>query len=318
MALQGTLDRILREERDEAVLLRRVAEALSKTAALDPGEPVVLMIGEITIDSGAAGPVPMAVVVDGEHAAVLRLQPRRADAAWHARWDGFLESVANQTSLSLHRLRAEREIERMNAVLVVARDEALEASRIKTAFLANMSHEFRTPMNAIIGYSEMLIEDADQLAPEEMLPDLRRIHASGKHLLALIDDILDLSKIEAGRMTVLSETFDPAATIRDLATNLMPIVARNGNRLDIGTVAEIGTASTDSVKFRQVLTNLIGNAAKFTENGRVSVSLASPRAGWMRVEVADTGIGMSADQIARLFRPFVQADPSTTRKYGGT
>ncbi len=203
------------------------------------------------------------------------------------------------------------------AELEVTRDRAEEANRTKSAFLANMSHELRTPMNAIIGYSEMLIEEAEELSPEEMTDDLKKIHGAGKHLLGLINDVLDISKIEAGKMTLYPETFDLGAVIREVGATVTPLLAPNENTLEIDCPTEIGSLHTDLTKLRQTLFNLLSNAAKFTHQGKVTLRVK--REGERVIfSVSDTGIGMKPEQIEKLFLAFTQADASTSRKYGGT
>ncbi len=205
--------------------------------------------------------------------------------------------------------------------LRLAREAAEDANRTKSAFLANMSHELRTPMNAIIGYSEMLIEEAEDLGQENFIPDLRKIHGAGKHLLGLINDVLDLSKIEAGKMTLYLEEFDVAAMMEETGATVQPLVLKNGNRLTVECGAGLGTMRADVTKVRQTLFNLLSNAAKFTQEG--SITLAAGRIQYQNTSciafrVTDTGIGMTPEQLGRLFGDFVQADASTTRKYGGT
>ncbi|NUP90094.1 MAG: response regulator [Candidatus Sumerlaeia bacterium] len=201
--------------------------------------------------------------------------------------------------------------------LLRAKEAAEEANRAKSSFLANMSHELRTPMNAIIGYSEMLQEEAEDLGQDSFLPDLKKIHAAGKHLLSLINDILDLSKIEAGKMTLFLETFDAGQMIHDVVTTVHPLLEKNANRLDLRVPDGLGEMHADLTKVRQILFNLLSNASKFTEHG--VITLEAGRAGEMlTLRVRDTGIGMTPGQLARLFQEFTQADVSTTRRYGGT
>ncbi|GAT33147.1 signal transduction histidine kinase [Terrimicrobium sacchariphilum] len=201
-----------------------------------------------------------------------------------------------------------------------ARDSAESANRTKSTFLANMSHELRTPMNAIIGYSEMLIEEAEDMDLKEFTPDLQKIRGAGKHLLALINDILDLSKIEAGKMTLFLEDFAVQGMVEDVVATIQPLVEKNGNSLDLDIASDCGIIHTDLTKVRQTLFNLLSNAAKFTENGRISLTVRRTPAPEERIlfAVADTGIGMTQEQLGRLFQAFSQADASTTRKYGGT
>jgi signal transduction histidine kinase/CheY-like chemotaxis protein len=205
--------------------------------------------------------------------------------------------------------------------LAVARDEAVAASRAKSQFLANMSHELRTPLNAILGYSEMLEEDARAQGRGEASADLRKIIAAGKHLLTLINDILDLSKIEAGQMDVYYESVEPAALVRELCGTIEPLLGKNGNELSLELGSDLGTIQTDVMKVRQILFNLLSNAAKFTRGGSVGLRVerkSDAQGEHVRMVVTDTGVGMTSEQVAALFTPFKQADASTSRKYGGT
>lgn len=205
--------------------------------------------------------------------------------------------------------------------LTEAKEAAEAASLAKSAFLANMSHELRTPLNAIIGYSEMLQEEAEERALLDLLPDLRRVRSAGKHLLALINDILDLSKIDAGRMELSIESFEADAMLGDVVATAAPLADRRKNSLSVAPHAPLGLMRSDPTRVRQVLLNLLGNACKFTENGQVTVS-AERRRGTdgdiLVFSVADTGIGIPPEAMKRLFREFSQADASTTRKFGGT
>ena len=210
-----------------------------------------------------------------------------------------------------------REIQSQSEALRKAEAAATEASKAKSQFLANMSHELRTPLNAIIGYSEMLQEEADDLDVPDIKPDLKKIHGAGRHLLGLINDILDLSKIEAGKMTLHLETFDVRQMLEDVASTVTPLVGKNGNTLDLQIQDGIGSLHGDVTKTRQVLLNLLSNASKFTENGRITLS--AKRSGeTLEFAVEDTGIGMTPEQLGRLFQSFSQADSSTSKKYGGT
>jgi PAS domain S-box-containing protein len=218
-------------------------------------------------------------------------------------------------------LRDITERKRAEAELRVAQEKAETANKAKSAFLANMSHELRTPMNAIIGYSEMLMEDAEDEGHEDMVPDLKKIHSSGNHLLALINDILDLSKVEAGRMDLYLESFDLKMMIEESLGSLEPLVAKNGNILETMLPEDLGMVRADLTKVRQALFNLVSNAAKFTDQGTITIAAhrESLEAGdTVRIDVIDTGIGIPEDKLGRVFEEFGQADESTTREYGGT
>ena len=183
-----------------------------------------------------------------------------------------------------------------------------------------MSHELRTPLNAVIGVTEMLLEDARDLKREDEIEPLDRVLRAARHLLALINDILDLSKIEAGRMELHLETFPLAPLIEDVVKTIEPLASKNGNRIRLDCPADIGAIHADQIRFRQALLNLASNANKFTENGALTITARDEPIGrgWITVAVTDSGIGMNVEQMGRLFQEFSQADSSTTRKYGGT
>jgi two-component system, NtrC family, sensor kinase len=226
----------------------------------------------------------------------------------------LLQTFAGQSALAIQNARLFRELEAKSRELEVA-------SRHKSEFLANMSHELRTPLNAIIGYSEMLQEEAEEQRAEGFLPDLQRINAAGKHLLELINAVLDLSKIEAGKMELYLETFEVAPLVRDVAAVLEPVAQKNANRVSVECGPDVGAMRADLTKLRQALFNLLSNACKFTERGTVSLAVTrNSAAGGDRIAfaVSDTGIGMTSEQMTRLFQEFGQADASTTRRYGGT
>ena len=213
------------------------------------------------------------------------------------------------------------ELKRTQAELERARDAAEQANRAKSVFLANMSHELRTPLNAIIGYSQMLREDSIGPEQPEVLSDLEKIERSGHLLLGIINDILDLSKIEAGRETVKTQQFDVALVLRDVSNTVQPLARQQGNVLEIDCPEHARMAYADLAKFRQSVLNLVNNALKFTEKGRVSVAVSKMRDGngeWTEVHVSDTGIGIGREHLAKLFQPFSQVDGSATRKYAGT
>ncbi|PPT05718.1 Circadian input kinase A [Geitlerinema sp. FC II] len=206
--------------------------------------------------------------------------------------------------------------------LYCAKEAAEAANRSKSTFLANMSHELRTPLNAIIGYSEMLGEDAQDEGYDDIAADLNKIRAAGQHLLSLINDILDISKIEAGRMDLYIESFDISSLLAEVQATTVPAIENNNNQFQLSGEGDLGAMCADLTKVRQILINLLSNAAKFTHDGTVTLSAYrntdSNGRGWVVFEVADTGIGMNDEQIENVFTAFSQADASTTRKYGGT
>ncbi|MFN8634130.1 MAG: GAF domain-containing protein [Chloroflexota bacterium] len=251
---------------------------------------------------------------------------RRSPGAFPADVVTLLQTFAAQSALAIDNARLYRALE--------------DASRHKSEFLANMSHELRTPLNAILSYSQLLREEAEDAGQEDFIPDLQRIHGAGQHLLQLINDILDLSKIEAGKMELYLETFDVGQLVRDATTVIRPLVERNGNTLVVSCPDDIGTMHADQTKVRQALLNLLSNAAKFTDHGLIELRVASSESRVVSdgeidpslatrypplatrysllFTVSDTGIGMTDEQLSRLFEAFSQADASTTRRFGGT
>ncbi|HEY9815424.1 MAG TPA: PAS domain-containing protein [Candidatus Obscuribacterales bacterium] len=248
---------------------------------------------------------------------------------WH-----LMETAAHLAGIALERQRTEMELRQ-------AKDAAEASSQAKSQFLANMSHELRTPLNAIIGYSEMMREDAEDFGYSDVIPDLEKIRGAGKHLLDLINDILDISKIEAGRMELHLEPFDIWDLVQDVEMTIHPLVEKNHNHFVVNCDAAIGSMCADLTKVRQMLFNLLSNAAKFTEKGQITLTVKrSPRpvdldhpdpdhpgdrsdvertsVDGLLLQVSDTGIGMTEAQLQRVFQAFTQADASTTRKYGGT
>jgi len=228
---------------------------------------------------------------------------------------------ATEAELRQSRDDLERRVVERTKELAVARDQALEASRTKSAFLANMSHELRTPLNAVIGYSEMLAEDAEAGGYAGITPDLKKIKAAGTHLLSLINEVLDLAKIEAGKVAISVAQFDVASLIEEAATSVRPLMNSCDITLRVQCETGLGSMCSDEMKVRQALMNLLSNACKFTEKGTIDVVAGRvERAGaaWIKIAVADTGIGIAAEQLEKLFADFYQVDRSTTRKYGGT
>ncbi|HEU5249892.1 MAG TPA: ATP-binding protein [Thermoanaerobaculia bacterium] len=239
------------------------------------------------------------------HLQTRRLRQAKNDLAEHNR------QIAEQNRI----------VEQARKVALEAKTAAEEANQAKSAFLANMSHELRTPLNAIIGYSEMLEEDAEAAGQKPFVADLQKIRSAGKHLLGLINDVLDLSKVEAGKMKLFLEVFDVPNLVEEVVATAQPLVEKTSNALEVSVAPDVGQIREDVTKVRQVLLNLLSNAAKFTEKGTISLDVARETdvtGSWVVFRVRDTGIGMTPDQTAKLFQAFTQADGSTMRKYGGT
>jgi signal transduction histidine kinase/CheY-like chemotaxis protein len=223
-------------------------------------------------------------------------------------------TFADQAGIAIENVRLFDEIQDKSRQLEIA-------SKHKSQFLASMSHELRTPLNAIIGVTEMLLEDARDFKRGDEIEPLDRVLRAARHLLALINDILDLSKIEAGRMELALESFPLAPLIEDVAKTIEPMAAKNANRVVVDLPGDLGRIHADQTRVRQALLNLASNASKFTEKGTVTIAARPQRRDdrdWFAIAVTDTGIGMTEEQMGRLFQEFTQADASTTRKYGGT
>jgi len=250
--------------------------------------------------------------------AVLELGGLRPlDGEQQAWLDKASESLAVTLRLVLdleERNRAEQE-------LAEAKETAVAANKAKSGFLANMSHELRTPMNAILGYSEMLMEEAEDVGQDDFIPDLKKINQAGNHLLSLINDVLDLSKIESGKMEAFAEDFDVGSLIDQVVGTVQPLMSKNNNQLIIERGEQLGHAHQDHTKMRQALLNLLSNAAKFTHEGTITLRAerkSHTDGDWLTFAVNDTGIGIPADKLEHVFEEFSQADSSTTRDYGGT
>ena len=251
-------------------------------------------------------------LIDGFNTMLSEIQHR--DTALQRANDELKTRTRELEGEIIHRKQTQEE-------LLKAKHAAEDASRAKSAFLANMSHELRTPLNAIIGYSEMLEEETRDSGKLENQQDLRKIQSAGKHLLSLINDVLDLSKIEAGKMGLHLETFDVSLMVEEMVTTLQPAIAKNANTVQVRMADDIGMMRADATKVRQILFNLMSNACKFTDHGTISLDVSqSAMEGqeWIRFRVKDTGIGISAKQQEKLFQEFSQADATISRKYGGT
>ncbi|HSE76386.1 MAG TPA: response regulator [Alphaproteobacteria bacterium] len=227
---------------------------------------------------------------------------------------GVVAIYTDITELKQH----ESELAALVQELQVARDAADEANRTKSSFLANMSHELRTPLNAIIGYSEILQEDAAEKGDKESITDLQKIEGAGRHLLALINNILDLSKIEAGKMDVFFEPVDIPSLVKEVLSIVKPLADKSDNIVEVVCPADIGSFRSDQTKVKQCLLNLMSNANKFTSRGKLTLAAARENDSHVRFQVSDTGVGMTQEQLGRLFQAFSQADASTTKRFGGT
>lgn len=244
---------------------------------------------------------------------------------WTAReFRRLKDTVDRLEEVTISKEELEKEVERRKdaeVALIDLRDEALEANRAKSVFLANMSHELRTPLNAIIGYSEMLKDDAKEMGLNEFQTDVEKVHAAGRHLLTLINEVLDLSKVEAGKMELHLESFDLPELVRVVVSTVEPMAKKNNNELIIKGMESVNLVRADFTKIRQILLNLLSNSIKFTNHGEIIISARNKKVNEIKgveVSVIDSGIGIKQEALEFIFEPFNQADTSTTRKYGGT
>lgn len=258
--------------------------------------------------------------------AAIGLGPKPDDVPYSNSDLRVLRSMASSIGLVIERMTLQEKISLESAArerLIVEKKSAEVASAAKSSFLAGMSHELRTPLSAIIGYSDLLVDQATDDNSLELLSDLKKIQSAGRHLLEIINSILDISKIEAGKMDIYLESFSVAAVIEDIVAIIDPLVQKNRNRLTIDVDPNIGSIHSDRTKIRQTLFNLLSNACKFTQQGQISISTnqyteEQTGAKWVSFRVSDTGMGMKPEQMEQVFKPFSQADASISGRYGGT
>ena len=269
-------------------------------------------VNEIILRAGFRA-LLVAPLLRGEEVVGMLVVRRRTPGAFPQNTVDLIKTFAAQSVLAIQNARLFHEIEDKSRELELA-------GQHKSQFLANMSHELRTPLNAIIGYSEILQEEVADLGQEGLVPDLKKVESAGRHLLGLINDILDLSKVEAGRMDVFLEDVEVVPLLEEVRALIVPLAEKNGNTLELRLADDLGTIRTDRTKLKQSLLNVLSNGSKFTENGRLT--LVSERfetdQPMIRFAISDTGIGMTEEQLGRLFQAFSQADSSTSKKYGGT
>jgi len=301
-------------------LSRRFLAPVLLTSGLVLTLAAILSVPEPLLEPGIPEPVFRSLVAFYSMLFVILLSL----STWNATnwiWELLDEAAARTKALEASERSLEAKVVERTAELSVARDEALAASRAKSSFLANMSHELRTPLTAIIGYGELLHEGAERQGSERLAADLGHILTAGHQLLGLVDEVLDLSRIEAGRIGVALERFEIEPLVAEAAATVKPLLDRNGNRLELALAPALGSMRSDPTKLRQILVNLLGNAAKFTSGGTVRLAVQRVDEGgapWVELRVADTGIGMTREQLGRVFETFTQADPSIFAKYGGT
>jgi PAS domain S-box-containing protein len=295
------------------------AERIFGYAAADVvGRPLRLLLGEAVTEAMARDLFQPQAETLRAHREVMG---RRRDGHTFPMEVAVGEMSHRDDRLLVAVVRDITERKRTQEELALARDAALDASRAKSAFVANISHELRTPLNAIIGYSELLREEVSELGEDALIPSLEKVNGAGRHLLGLINAVLDLSKIEAGKMELCLETFAVPQLVQDVTSIVQPLVAKHHNRLQVDCPESVGEMYADSTKLRQALFNLLSNACKFTKEGTVTVEVRRDvvaGADSLTFRVSDNGIGMTPEQLGRLFQPFSQAEATTSKEYGGT
>ncbi|RDV36877.1 response regulator [Bradymonadaceae bacterium TMQ3] len=298
--------------------------------------PFATMVPQIAQSSPTSPHASEGASQDGEEEVFSKVRPNREGiSAWlghgHETEAHRRDGHAFPAELSLTRIDEEErfvailrditERREFQESLKIARDQAVEANHAKSRFLANISHELRTPLNAIIGYSELILDDLQELETvdtAELRPDVTKIGKAGRHLLGLINQVLDLAKVEAGKMDVYVETIDVHELLEEVSDTIMPVISKNKNVLEVSLAHAPRTLRSDRMKLRQVLLNLLSNASKFTEEGSIEVRVVQINAAQCCFEVIDSGIGIAPEKLEALFEAFRQADDSTTREYGGT
>ena len=319
--------------------VREAAYGYPKQGGIDNFESGDGLLGQVVVDAAplkvdnlpeyaqlalGLGTVPLSslliypLVHDDTVVAVLELGGLRPLDEGQQDW---LEKAREGLAVTIRLVLDLEQRTRVEKELAEAKESAESANKAKSGFLANMSHELRTPMNAILGYSEMLMEEAEDIGQDDFIPDLKKINQAGNHLLALINDVLDLSKIESGKMEAFAEDFDVSSLIDQVADTAQPLISKNNNHFTIERGEQLGHAHQDLTKLRQSLLNLLSNAAKFAHEGTITLRVErKSHAGgeWLTFSVSDTGIGIPADKLDHVFDEFGQADSSTTRDYGGT
>jgi signal transduction histidine kinase len=304
-----------------------LSNAVSEAAA--QGEPVQVgdlqneppsMVNDMIMKAGYRARLLVPLIRSGETVGALVVR-RREPGEFPKSTIELVKTFAAQSVLAIQNARLFSEIEVKSRQLAAARDAADEASRTKSSFLSSMSHELRTPLNAIIGLTDMMVGNAARFGTEKALEPLRRVHRAGTHLLGLINQVLDLSKIEAGKLELNLESVSIPALVEEVIGTARPLAEQNKNRLSVECPGDLPPIEADAMRVRQILLNLLSNACKFTKDGSIILrvrQVAHQGQDCIAFAVADSGIGMTPEQLGRLFEEFSQGDATTARQYGGT